>query len=84
MEGAGALVILTARFERGEARYGERAYRFALSETGHVAQNILLVAEALDLGAVPLGGFCEDELGRHLGLDSRRESPLYVVMLGRR
>ena len=84
LEGAGALVILTRRFERGEARYGERAYRFALSETGHVAQNILLLAEALDLGAVPLGGFCEDELGDHLGLDARCESPLYVVMLGRR
>ena len=71
-------------FSRCQEKYGERGYRFMLLEAGHVGQNILLAAEMARLGAVPLGGFCEDPLARFLGLDPRRESPLYVIMLGRR
>jgi len=81
-ERAAAALVFTAVFERTQAKYGERGYRFVLLEAGHAAQNVLLVACALGLGAVSLGGFCEDGLGDVLGLDRSVESPVYVILLG--
>lgn len=80
--GPALFLVLTGVFARVQRKYGERGYRFLLLEAGHAAQNILLLAGALKLSVVPLGGFCEDLLGRCLGLDARRESPIYVLMLG--
>ncbi len=82
-EGAALAVVLTAVFERTQAKYGERGYRFALLEAGHAAQNLLLVAQSMGLAAVPIGGFCEDALGRALGVDPARESPVHVLLFGR-
>ena len=45
--------LLTARWPRVQAKYAERGYRFALMESGHIAQNFLLAATALGLRAVP-------------------------------
>jgi SagB-type dehydrogenase family enzyme len=83
-DGAGAALIFTAVFERTQAKYGERGYRFALLEAGHAAQNVLLAAQSLGLAAAPIGGFCEDALGAVMGLDPGRESPVYVVLIGGR
>ncbi|MDQ4131332.1 MAG: nitroreductase family protein, partial [Actinomycetota bacterium] len=63
-------------------KYGERAYRFTLLECGHLAQNLLLVGGALGLGTLPVGGFLDDDLNTYLGLDGRRESVLYLVLMG--
>jgi SagB-type dehydrogenase family enzyme len=60
-----------------------RGYRFALLEAGHVGQNILLVATALGLGAVPLGGYYDRLTDHFLGLDSVNESTLYTFAVGR-
>jgi SagB-type dehydrogenase family enzyme len=79
---AGVAMVLTGVFERTQAKYGERGYRFLLLEAGHVAQNLLLVAQSIGLHAVPIGGFCEDALGDAMGLDPTKESPLYVVLVG--
>lgn len=81
---ASAVLVLTGVFERTTAKYGERGYRFVLLEAGHAGQNVLLVAEALGLAALPLGGFFEDALGEILGLDARRESAVHLVLLGSR
>jgi SagB-type dehydrogenase family enzyme len=79
---AAAALIFTAVFERTQSKYGERGYRFVHLEAGHAAQNVLLVATALGISALPLGGFCEDAVGEMLGLDPAIESPVYVVLLG--
>jgi SagB-type dehydrogenase family enzyme len=81
-EHTAAALILTATFERTQSKYGERGYRFVHLEAGHAAQNVLLTACALGLGAVPIGGFCEDAVGDLLELDPEIESPVYVVLLG--
>ena len=39
--------IFTGVFERAQAKYGERGYRFVLLEAGHAAGNVLLVAHSL-------------------------------------
>ncbi len=79
---AAATVVLAATFWRSRFKYGLRAYRFALLEAGHAAQNLLLAATALGLAAVPLGGFFDHRLDEALGLDGVDRSSLYVVCVG--
>jgi SagB-type dehydrogenase family enzyme len=81
---AALALVFTAAFERTQAKYGERGYRFVLLEAGHAAQNVLLVATSLGLAALPVGGFLEDALGDAMGLDAEKESPVYVVLVGGR
>jgi SagB-type dehydrogenase family enzyme len=79
---AGAVVLVTAAFWRSRFKYGLRGYRFTLLEAGHVAQNLLLAATALDLGAVVLGGFYDGRVDDILGLDGVDESTLIAVCIG--
>ncbi|MBV8539435.1 MAG: SagB/ThcOx family dehydrogenase [Pseudonocardiales bacterium] len=76
-------VFLTAWFERVTFKYGDRGYRFALLEAGHVAQNLNLAAGALGLGALNLGGYFDHELDDLLGLDGVTASTVYALALGR-
>ena len=49
-EQAAAIIVLSSVFQRCTVRYGERGYRFALLEAGHLSQNICLAAEAYGFG----------------------------------
>jgi SagB-type dehydrogenase family enzyme len=80
--GCAALLLVAAVFGRSRFKYGQRAYRFALIEAGHVGQNILLAATALGLAAVPLGGYYDRRADGFLGLDGVNESTLYTVAVG--
>ncbi len=50
-------------------------------EAGHAAQNILLQAVSLGLGAVPIGAFHDDQVQEVLDLPSDHE-PLYLIPAG--
>ncbi len=80
--GSAAVILITAVFQRTTFKYGERGYRFALIEAGHVAQNIDLVAGALHLPAANLGGFFDRELEALLDIDGVEQSLVYAVALG--
>lgn len=80
--GCGALFVVSGMFWRTRFKYGLRGYRFALLECGHLVQNLLLAATALDLAAVPLGGFYDRRLDELIGIDGVNESALYVVATG--
>jgi SagB-type dehydrogenase family enzyme len=77
---APAVFVITGVQARTEARYGSRAEQYVLLEAGHAAQNLLLQATALELGAVPVGAFTDDVAGV-LGLASG-ERPLYLIPVG--
>jgi SagB-type dehydrogenase family enzyme len=77
------LLLVAGIFGRTRFKYGLRGYRFALLEAGHVAQNIVLAATALDLAAVPLGAFYDQRADAFLGLDGVNESTLYTIAVGR-
>lgn len=76
--------ILAGAFGRSHFKYGERGYRFALLEAGHICQNILLTATSLGLGAVAVGGFVDDEVNAILDLDGVDEASLYLIVAGHR
>ncbi|MFT7642608.1 MAG: SagB-type dehydrogenase family enzyme [Pirellulaceae bacterium] len=77
-----SFVFLSVNIKRVAEKYGERGYRFALLEGGHVAQNILLMCEDLNLAAVPLGGFLDNAVATRLGLPTGH-SPIYAIGVGR-
>ncbi len=78
---APAVFVITAVYARTAAKYGERAERYVRLEAGHAAQNLLLQAVALDLGAVPIGAFYDDQVQAALGLPADHE-PLYLIPVG--
>jgi SagB-type dehydrogenase family enzyme len=79
---AAFVLIMTAVFGRSCDKYGERGYRFALLDCGHVAQNLQLVATAIGLGSVGIGGFLDDELNELLELDGVTEAVVHTIAFG--
>ena len=79
---AAALIVVSAIPRRSLWKYGDRGYRYALMEAGHVAQAIGLGAAALGVGCLCLGGFRDAELSDMLALDIEREIPLYAIAVG--
>jgi SagB-type dehydrogenase family enzyme len=79
---ASLLVFITAFFDRSIFKYGNRGYRFALIEAGHVAQNLNLLSTALNLGCVNMGGFYDRKIDNLLGLDGLNQSTLYAISIG--
>lgn len=78
---APAIIVVTAIYARTEGKYGARAERYVHLEAGHAAQNILLQATALDLGAVPIGAFHDEKVQEALALPKDHE-PLYLIPVG--
>jgi SagB-type dehydrogenase family enzyme len=76
-------LVVTAIYERTTVKYGERGVRYVHIEAGHAAQNVLLQATALGLGAVPVGAFLDQSVARILDLPDD-ENPLYIIPVGRR
>src|SRR3989344_2054537 len=74
-------IVHTAVLSRGEVKYGANAYRFALLEAGHMAQNIYLISTALGIGCCASGGTIADTITEALDL-SDAEIPIYSLALG--
>jgi SagB-type dehydrogenase family enzyme len=81
LRGAVAVLVIAGVYERTEGKYAERAERYVEMEAGHAAQNLLLQAVALDLGAVPIGAFYDDQVQAALGLPADHR-PLYLIPVG--
>jgi len=79
---ASVIIFLTAIFEKCTFKYGERGYRFIFLEAGHVAQNINLVAAALGLSSLNIGGFYDREIDEYLEIDGVNHSTIYIVSIG--
>ena len=75
-------VVITAVYERIAVKYGwERGPRYVHIEAGHAAQNVLLQAVALGLGAVPIGAFEDARVQSVLHLPPDHQ-PLYLIPIG--
>lgn len=75
------LLVATGVFNRSAWRYGERAYRRILLDTGHVLANATLAAPVLGLRATLTAAFCDDALNALLRVDATDEGALAVLAL---
>lgn len=79
---APAVFVIVAVYERTAVKYGdERSSRYVHLEAGHAAQNLLLQAVALGLGAVPIGAFDDERVQQAMGLPAEQQ-PLYLIPVG--
>lgn len=79
---AATVFIWSAIPRRAMSKYGERGMRYLLLDAGHICQNLLLAAEALELAACPAAAFFDAEMNGLLGLDGIEESVLYLAAVG--
>jgi SagB-type dehydrogenase family enzyme len=78
---APVVFVLAAVYQRAADKYNDRAARYVHMEAGHAAENLLLQAVALGLGAVVIGAFYDDQVHRVLNLPQQQE-PLYLIPVG--
>lgn len=78
---APAVVAIAGVEQRSARKYGARAERYVAIEAGHAAQNLLLQATVLGLGAVPTGAFDDDAVAALLSLPDA-SAPLYLIPTG--
>jgi SagB-type dehydrogenase family enzyme len=78
---APTVFVMTAVYGRTSAKYGDRSERYVKLEVGHAAQNLLLQAVTLGLGAVPIGAFADQQVSAALSLPAGEE-PLYLIPVG--
>jgi len=74
-------VVIAGVNRRTTRKYRQRGVRYVYMEVGHAAQNVLLQATALGLGAVPIGAFEDGKIDRLLRLPKGHKS-LYIVSIG--
>jgi len=82
LEQAAAILAITAVEWRTTAKYGERGVRYVHMEAGHAAQNVLLQAAALGLGATVVGAFSDADVKAALAL-RRDAQPICLIAVGR-
>jgi SagB-type dehydrogenase family enzyme len=80
--GASVALVLTGAIARLRAKYGERALRFSLLDTGLVAENVYLVGAGLGLLVCATAGFVDAEINAALDLDGLDTAPLLVLLVG--
>jgi SagB-type dehydrogenase family enzyme len=79
---AGAVFIWTGVLNRARWKYRERAVRYLFLDAGHICQNLMLAATALNLGVCPVGAFFDEEVERIVGVDEAEEVALYLAAVG--
>ncbi|OGZ27983.1 MAG: hypothetical protein A2427_01445 [Candidatus Nealsonbacteria bacterium RIFOXYC1_FULL_40_7] len=82
LKDANMAILVTSVFGRNQVKYGDRGYRLILAESGHLAQNIYLVSEALHLGCCGLGGYIDYAINELLDIDGVNESVIYALVVG--
>ena len=80
---ASLVLVVTAVLPRLEQKYGERSYRYALLEAGHLGQNVYLVSQALGFATCSVGAFLDEALSELLQVDVMTEPPLYLFPVGK-
>jgi SagB-type dehydrogenase family enzyme len=80
---AAVTFILASVFERATNKYGQRGFRYAYIEAGHISQNLFLQSASLGLGSVCVGAFFDDKINKLIGVDGKKEAAIYLHCVGR-
>ena len=76
---AAANIIIGGVVGRMAVKYGRRARLYVVLEVGHATQNLCLQAQSLDIGAVPIGAFLDEDVRR---LIDEEVEPFYIITVG--
>jgi len=76
-------LVICAEYHRVTVKYGPRGERYAMMESGHIAQNIFLQARALGLDAGIVGAFIDADVKKALRIEAAHE-PLLIMPVGYR
>lgn len=76
-----ALIVFTSVWDRTSAKYGNLGYSHSLIEAGHMAQNVLLCANALNIEARPVAGFFDEKIEQLLDINPSYEQIVYVISI---
>ena len=79
---ASVAFVMTAIFDRTKRKYGERGYRYALLEAGHIGQNVYLNAAASGIKCVAIDGIHDEAIEKLIDIDGTTESVLYALCVG--
>lgn len=66
---ASCLFVFSLELPRTTTKYGERGYRFALLESGHSSQNLMLAATELGIQTCELGNYYDNTICELIGAD---------------
>jgi SagB-type dehydrogenase family enzyme len=78
---APAVLLIAGEYERAQASNPSGGARWVDLEAGHSAQNVLLQATALGLGAVPVGGIQPEQVGPAASLPQGVRA-IYLIPVG--
>jgi len=79
---APTVLLIAGEYGRATDKYGqERGPRFVNLEAGHIAQNVLLQAVALELSAVPVGGV-EPKAAQRVASLPAQYGAIYLIPVG--
>jgi len=82
---AGALMFMTAMFERSQWKYPDPgAYRTVILDAGHMCQTFCVTATWLGLAPFCTMALSESKVEKAFGLDGILESPVYAAGVGTR
>jgi len=78
---APATLLLTARFHRTGHKYGDRAYRYAALDVGHLMANLQVAAAEAGAAARFVGRFDEAVSAATLGIDGVQEGVMALASI---
>ena len=82
IQNAALNVVITAIYERSTIRYKSRGKeRYVHMEAGHVAQNIYLQSESMELGTVAIGAFYDNSVQEIISIP-KDHIPIYILPVG--
>lgn len=82
VKNAPIVMVFAADYDRTTVKYGDRGIRYVHIEVGHAAENAFLQAIALDLSAVVIGAYYDDEVKEVLNIPEK-EQPLLLLPVGK-
>jgi SagB-type dehydrogenase family enzyme len=80
---ASVMLVMTSVFWRSQYKYKDRSYRYICMEAGAIMQNAYLYASDSDLKVVGYGGINDDVVEHLLRLDTKIESVLSAILVGK-
>ncbi len=75
-------LVVAAEFQRTQNRYGARGERYVYMEAGHATQNVYLQCQSLELEAVVVGAFTDQQVKAVTELPEPQQ-PLYIMPVGK-